>query len=100
MVLPLPLLVFAWRKPNRQKIAFVVVGLSAALLLVASVPDARHILLGRNYSHRLHASIEVNMLLAATLGLYLAITRRWLAAIAAAMLLWVWFWVDVMNSVV
>jgi hypothetical protein len=98
--LPLPLLGFAWTRPNRQKISIVVLSFSAVLILSAGVRYLKFILLGEDYSNRLYTTIGVNMLVAIILALYLAITRRWLAALAAAMLALAWFWVCAVNSVV
>jgi len=97
VALPLPLLAVAWRRDDREKITFILLVLSAALLLSATVRSVKVGLLGPDHSARLFATIEGNMALVVLIGLYLAVTRRWLAASAAFLLAIGWLYVDVVN---
>jgi hypothetical protein len=57
-------------------------------------------LLGADYTNRLYVTIGLNMLLASVCGLYLAFTRRFLAALSAIVLVFGWLYMGVVNSVV
>jgi hypothetical protein len=96
---PLALLAFAWSRSDKP-IELSVLALSALLFFSAAIRDLKLVLLGSDYSHRLFTTIEVNVLVAIVLGLYLGIKRRWIASIAAVILALGWFLAGVANSVV
>jgi hypothetical protein len=100
LILPLPLLAVAWISSNRRPIEFLVLTLSAVLFLSAAIRSLKLILLGIDYSNRLFTTIEVNILVDIVLGLYLAIKRRWIAAIVGAILAAAWLIMGAINSVV
>ncbi|PYU24963.1 MAG: hypothetical protein DMG32_12875 [Acidobacteria bacterium] len=100
LILPLPLLAVAWISSNRRPIELLVLTLSALLFLSGAVRSLKLILLGLDYSHRLFTTIGVNILVATVLGLYFAIRRRWIAAIAAAILAVAWLMAGAINSAV
>jgi hypothetical protein len=80
----------AWRRNKREKATFVVLLVSGILLLSATVRDIKWVLLGGDYTNRLYVTIVLNMLIAAGCGLYLAFTRRFLAALSAIVLVFAW----------
>jgi len=94
------LLAIAWSKSNRLPIEFSVLTLNAVLFLSTFVRDVKLILLGNDYSQRLFTTVEVNMLVAVVLGLYLGIRRRWSASVAALLLAVGWLAVGAINSAV
>ena len=100
LLLPFVLLFVAWRRNKREKATFVLLLVSGILLLSATMRDIRWVLLGADYTNRLYVTIGLNMLLAAVCGLYLAFTRRFLAALSAIVLVFGWFYMGVVNSVV
>jgi hypothetical protein len=100
LILPLLLVGFAWRRDKREKSTFIVLALSAILLLASAVRDVKVTLLGPDWSNRLYMTIGINMLVAVILSLYLGITRRWVAAFAAIMLALDWLYLGAINSVV
>jgi len=100
LIFPLPLVAIAWSKSNRLPIEFSVLTLSTALFLSAAIRGLKLALLGSDYSHRLLTTIEVNILVAIALGIYLGIKRRWIAAIAAVILAFGWLLLGGINSVV
>jgi hypothetical protein len=99
LLLPVVLLSVAWRKNKKEKATCFLLLLSGILLLSATVRDIKWILLGGDYSNRLHVTIGMNMVLSAMCGLYLAITRRFLAALSAIVLFFGWCYMGVVNSV-
>ena len=99
LLLPIVLLSVAWRRNKREKATFVVLLVSGILLLSATVRDIKWVLLGGDYTNRLYVTIDLNMLLAAGCGLYLAFTRRFLATLSAIALVFGWFYMGVVNSV-
>jgi hypothetical protein len=99
LLLPIVLLSVAWRRNKREKATFVLLLVSGILLLSATVRDIKWVLLGGDYTNRLYVAIGLNMLLAAACGLYLAFTRRFLAALSAIALVFGWFYMGVVNSV-
>jgi hypothetical protein len=99
-VLPIVLLSVAWRRNKREKATFVLLLVSGILLLLATVRDIKWVLLGGDYTNRLYITIGLNMLLAAACGLYLAFTRRFLAALLAMVLVFAWLYMGVVSSVV
>jgi hypothetical protein len=100
MILPLPLLVIAWHESERKSIQLSILTLSAVLLNSANVPGVKLALLGADYTSRLFATVEIDMLVAIGLGIYLAIMRRWIAAIAALLLGFAWFLAAIANFAV
>ena len=100
LLLPIALLSVAWRRNQREKATFVLLLVSGILLLSATVRDIKWVLLGADYTNRLYVTIGLNMLLAAVCGLYLAFTRRFLAALSAIVLVFGWLYMGVVNSVV
>jgi hypothetical protein len=74
--------------------------LSVVLLLLAIPHDLRWILLGPDYSHRLYTTVEVNIVLVLVAAVYCAKKKRWIGAVASAMLALSWLWVGAINSVV
>jgi hypothetical protein len=100
LAVPLLLVGAAWRRDHKEKITSVFLALSTALALAASVHDVKWALLGPDYSNRLYATIGINMAIAVILGLYLGITRRWVAALAAIILALDWLYMGAINSVV
>jgi hypothetical protein len=100
MILPLPLLLIAWYESNRKPIELSILTFSAVLLNLADVRSVKLALFGADYSSRLFATIEVNMLVAIVLGINLGIMRRWIAAVAALILAFAWFLVAAVNSAV
>jgi hypothetical protein len=100
MILPVPLLLIAWYESNRNPLELSILTLSAVLLNLADVRSVKLALVGADYSSRLFATIEVNMLVAIVLGIYLGIMRRWIAAVAALILAFAWLLVAAVNSAV
>ena len=100
LLCPLPLLAIAWSRSTRLPIEFSILSLSAVLFLAAAIRTLKLTLLGGDYSNRLYTTIGFNMLVAVTLGLYLGIKRRWIAAIAAVVLALGWLLMWAINSVV
>lgn len=82
------------------KIAFTLLALSGTLYLLSINPKLRWILLGPDYSDRLYGAIEVNLVLAVIVLIYLGIRKRWLTASVAGILALAWFWLGAVNSVV
>src|SRR6202047_907685 len=99
MILPLPLLLIAWAGSEKKAIQLAILTLSAVLLNSANVPTVKLALLGADYTSRLFATVEIDMLVAIGLGIYLAIMGRWIAAIAALLLGFAWFLAAVNFSV-
>lgn len=99
-ICPLPLVAIAWSRSNRLPIEYSVLSLSLVLFLSAAVRSLKLTLLGSDYSHRLFTTIEVNIVIAIILGLYLGVRRRWIAAVAAAILALGWLLLGAVNSVV
>jgi len=100
LLVPVVLLSVAWRRNKREKATFVLLLVSGILLLSATVRDIRWVLLGADYTNRLYVTIGLNVFLAAVCGLYLAFTRRFLAALSAIVLVFRWLYMGVVNSVV
>ena len=100
LLLPIVLLTVAWHRNRREKATLILLLVSGILLLSATVRDIRWVLLGADYTNRLYVTIGLNMLLAAVCGLYLAFTRRFLAALSAIVLVFGWLYMGVVNSVV
>jgi hypothetical protein len=100
LLLPIVLLFVAWRRNKREKATFVFLLVSGIMLLSATVRDIKWVLLGADYTNRLYVTIGLNMLLGAMCGLYLAFTRRFLAALSAIVLVFGWLYMGVVNSVV
>ncbi len=98
--MPTVLLSVAWRRNKGEKATFVLLLVSGILLLSATVRDIKWALLGADYTDRLYVTIDLNMFLAAGCGLYLAFTRRFLAALSAVVLVFAWLYLGVVNSVV
>jgi len=97
---PLPLLALAWSKSNRLPIEFSILTLSAVLFVSSTIRSLKGILLGMDYSHRLFATIEFNIVLAIALAVYLGIRSRWVAAAAALILCLAWLLAGAVNTVV
>jgi hypothetical protein len=100
LLLPIILLSLAWRRNKKENATFVLLLISGLLLLSATVRDVKWAVLGGDYTHRLYVTIGLNTLLAAVCGLYLAFTRRFLAALSAIVLVLGWLYCGVVNSVV
>src|SRR5215470_16858791 len=100
LLLPIILLSLAWGRNKKENATFVLLLVSGLLLLSATVRNIKWALLGGDYTHRLYVTIEVNILLAAICGLYLACTRRFLAALSATVLALGWLYCGIVNSVV
>jgi hypothetical protein len=73
---------------------------SALLLLLAVVPNAKVLFLGSDYSHRLYVTIDLNILLAVVAAVYFGVRKRWIAALAAVILALDWLYMGAVNSVV
>ena len=99
-MLPLPLLVLAWIRSDRQPIIYSTVAVSALVFLGASLRPLKSIILGGDYSHRLYTTIYINLLLCVALSLLLAFRRRWIAAVATAILGLGWLLAGAINSAV
>jgi hypothetical protein len=99
-ILPLPLLLIAWSRSNKKPVEFSILTLSAILLDLAAIRSVRLVLLGKDYSSRVYGTIEVNLLVAIVLCIYLGIKRRWIAAVAALILAVAWLLVGAINSAV
>jgi|SRR5512146_1896090 len=100
LLVPLGLLYVAWRTNSGEKITFVLLIVSNVVLFLSTFREIKLALLGGDYSHRLYVEIGLNLLLSAACALYLAITRRFIAALAGLMLLLTWLYVGAVNSVV
>jgi len=100
LALPFLLLAVAWTQKSREKITYVLLTISAFLLLAAFAHPVKVMLLGPDYDDRLYFSIGLNILTAIAIAIYLAITRRWIAALAALILAFDWFVVAGINSTV
>jgi hypothetical protein len=100
IILLLLLMLFAWCERNRKPIEFSILTLSAVLQNLSAIRSVKLALLGGDYSFRLSATTEVNLLIAIVLGIYLGIKRRWIAAVAALTLAFAWLLVAVVNSAV
>ncbi len=101
LALPIILLGIAWRRYDRQmRTTIIVPTLSVVLLLLAIPHGLRWIILGPDYSHRLFSTIEVNIVVVFVAALYCAIKKRWIGAVASAMLALAWLWIGAINSVV
>ena len=101
LALPIVLLGIAWRRYDWQmRTTIIAPSLSVVLLLLAIPHDLRWIILGPDYSQRLFTTIEVNMVLVTGAALYCAVKKRWIGAVASAMLALAWLWVGAINSVV
>ena len=97
--LPLLLVATVWRRSNRPHSSLVLLTLSGAFLVASSVPSAKHVLLGANYSNRLYSSLEINLALVLLIAGYLAFKRQWVALTGAAFLALDWLYLIVVNSV-
>jgi hypothetical protein len=100
IIFPLPLLAIAWSRSDRKPMELSILTLSAILFLSALIRSLKLFLLGTDYSNRLFITIEVNMVAALVLGVYLGIKRRWIAAAAAVILALGWLHVGAINSAV
>lgn len=100
LVCPLLLLGVAWTRPDRLKVPFTVLTLSALLVLLGTIRPAKLILLGPDYSHRLYMEIVLNLLVGILLAIYLATRRRWIAALAGLVLALGWLYAGAVNSAV
>jgi len=100
LLFPLLLLAIAWSRSNRLPVEFSILSLSAVLFLSGAIRSLKPTLWGRDYSHRVFTTIVFNLLVATVLGLYLAVKRRWFAAIAAVILAFGWLLAWAINSVV
>jgi hypothetical protein len=99
----LPVLLFgvAWRKHYQHGLRTLLLPtLSALLLLLAVVRNAKVLLLGSDHSHRLYVTIELNILLAVVAAVYFGVRKRWIAALAAVILALDWLYMGAVNSVV
>ena len=91
----------AWRKHYQYGLRTLLLPtLSALLLLLAVVPNAKLLLLGSDYSHRLYVTIELNILLAVVAAVYFGVRKRWIAVLAAVILALDWLYMGAVNSVV
>ena len=101
LFVPIPLLALAYLKPEPSYAALIVLTLSAILAILAGIsPHAKLILMGANYSPPLYARIELNLAAVLIAGVWMAVKRQWLAAVAALILLFEWLSAAVVNSVV
>lgn len=100
LLLPIILLSVAWRRNKKENATFVLLLVSGLMLPLATVRDIKWVLLGGDYTNRLYITMGLNMLLAVICGLYLAFTRRFLAAFSAIVLVVGWLYCGVVNSVV
>jgi hypothetical protein len=101
--LALPVLVFgvAWLEHYQHGLRTLLLPtLSAVLLLLAVVRNAKVLLLGSDYSHGLYVTIELNILLAVFAAVYFGVRKRWIAALAAVILALDWLYMGAVNSVV
>ena len=100
LLLPIVPLFVAWRRNKKEKTTFVLLLVSGLLLVSATERGIKWVLIGGDYTNRLYATIGLNMLLAAICGLYLAFTRRFLAALSAIVLVFGWLYFGLVSSVV
>jgi hypothetical protein len=100
LLMPPILLMVAWRRNKREKLTLALLFVSGLVLLFATVRDIKWILLGADYTNRLYVTICLNMVLSILCGLYLAVTRRFLAALGGMMLAIGWLYMGAVNSVV
>jgi hypothetical protein len=100
LICPLLLLGVAWARPDRLKISFTILTLSALLVFFGVVRPVKWVLWGADYSERLYTEIFLNLLIAICLAIYLAIWRRWIAAFAGLCLAFLWMYAGAINSVV
>jgi hypothetical protein len=100
LLVPPILLAVAWRRNKRERLTIALLFFSGVVLLSATVRDVKWVLLGGDYTNRLYVTIGLNMLLSILGGLYLAVTRRFLAALAGMMLGLGWLYMGAVNSVV
>jgi|SRR5579872_4521989 len=101
LALPVLLFVAAWRKHYQHGLRTLLLPtLSALLLLLAVVRNAKVLLLGSDYSQRMYITIELNILLAVVAAVYFCVRNRWIAAIAAVILALDWLYMGAVNSVV
>ncbi len=97
-VVLVPLLVLARGRPVGHKFAWIILSISAVLLMAAFFPVVRPSLLGSDYNNRLYTLVAANLFADVILDVYLAITRRWISVIAATTLALAWLWVAAMSS--
>jgi hypothetical protein len=97
---PFVLLPMAWRKNTKEKVTFILLIISAIVLASAFSGGGKLFFLGEDYSTRLYTMIGLQMLLCTLCGVYLAITRRFTAAVAGVLLSLAWLYVGAVNSVV
>jgi hypothetical protein len=83
-----------------QYVPIAVLTLSAILLLSSGVRSVKLLLLGADYSRRLYTALELNFFLAIILGVYMAVRKRWVAAVGAIFLGLAWVYLMVVNSAV
>jgi hypothetical protein len=100
LLVPPILLAAAWRRNKREKLTIALLFFSGVVLLAATVRDIKWVVLGGDYTNRLYVTIGLNMLVSILCGLYLAVTRRFLAALAGMMLGLAWLYLGAVNSVV
>jgi hypothetical protein len=100
LLVPPILLAIAWRRNKREKLSIILLFFSSVVLLSATMRDVKWVLLGADYTNRLYVTIGLNLLLSILCGLYLAVTRRLLAALAGMILGLAWFYMGAVNSVV
>jgi hypothetical protein len=98
--LPLPLLAIAWNKTRTPLIDLTFLTVSSILLVSSVNHSVKWLLLGPDYSNRLFVTIGLNLLVAAGIGIHMAIKRRWIAVIVAIILALDWMAVASINSVV
>lgn len=101
VMLSIPLVIaFAWHRKDRLPVELSVVTLDAVLLYSVLDRKAKLIFLGPDYSSRLFAVIEINILVGLIFALYFGIRRRWIAATASGLLALAWLAVMSISTVV
>ncbi len=101
LVFPTILLVFTWRRRNlHMSHVFLIPLMAVAVLALTMIPDLRSVLIGADYSHRFHVTVDAITVLALTNAIYAAIRKTWTVALASAVIALAWFYMVVVNSVV
>jgi len=100
LVLPVFLLVLAWRRHGAAISVLIVPFIAVAVLSFAMDHDVRWVLLGADYTRRLFVTIELFVALTFVNAVYAAIRRAWSVAAASVLICAGWFFVGVVNSAV
>ena len=99
-LVPPLLFAIAWRRTKQVRVPLVPLMASAILLLSGMWHPAKVWLLGPDYSDRLYATLEANVVLVLILAAYLAFKRNWFVAAGTVILAFDWLFLAVVNSTV